>query len=62
MPSLEEQVPGALAVLAIMVAVLGLLWVAGSIELDDSTRPRRMHRWQWPSHRRFPRRQPLSVH
>jgi hypothetical protein len=31
MPSLEEQVPGALAVLAIMVAVLGLLWVAGSM-------------------------------
>ena len=31
MPPLEEQVPGALAVLAIMVAVLGLLWVAGSM-------------------------------
>ena len=29
MPALEEQVPGALAVLAIVVAVLGLLWVAG---------------------------------
>ncbi len=29
MPSLEEQVPGTLAVLAIVVAVLGLLWVAG---------------------------------
>lgn len=29
MPSLEEQAPGALVVFAIMVAVLGLLWVAG---------------------------------
>ena len=29
MPALEEQVPGALAVLAIVVAVLGLLWVTG---------------------------------
>ena len=31
MPPLEEQVPGALVVFAIMVAVLGLLWVAGSM-------------------------------
>lgn len=30
MPSFEEQAPGALVVLAIMVAVLGLLWVTGS--------------------------------
>ncbi len=29
MPSLEEQMPGALAVLAIMATVLGLLWMVG---------------------------------
>jgi hypothetical protein len=29
MPSLEQQIPGLLAVVAIMTTVLGLLWLIG---------------------------------